>query len=137
MQNALCVADFQPPCFFQAVFSPPLGCVLAATELCKQVPYTLICGSLGRSQEHCVENTWLPRFLSLSGPGSWESLDITWVLGPGWGLAGRGKPGPGSTKVVSECSLLFPRMSGDVSSQVFHMLARDLRPASRVCHTLH
>lgn len=37
----------------------------------------------------------------------------------------------------SGCPLLFPRMSGDVSSQVLHVLAGDLRPASRICHTLH
>lgn len=33
--------------------------------------------------------------------------------------------------------LLSSRMSGDVPSQVFHLLARHLWPTCRICHTLH
>lgn len=53
----------------------------------------------------------------------------------GW-LADAGKVQQQSG-VFSACPLLFPRMSGHVPSQVLHVLASHLWPASRICHTLH
>lgn len=83
---------------------------------------------------------WLSHFLSLKRPGSWGSLGVTWVTRPDWqARSGWWRKGMVQDKPreFSGCPLLFPRMSGDVSSQVLHVLASYLWPASRICHTLH
>ena len=53
----------------------------------------------------------------------------------GW-LAEAGS-GPASDGCVFSLFTAFPRMSGHVPSQVLHVLASHLWPASRICHTLH
>jgi hypothetical protein len=81
------------------------------------------------------------------GPSTWESLGNTWIPSPTCSaLLGVVNPGLGWHRKgyvelswacfqVVHCS--YPRMSGDVSSQVFHLLASYLRPACWIRHTLH
>lgn len=139
-QFAQCPHLCQRPALFARLGSP---CPASAGPR-RHILYTPVCGQPGSKPGKLG---WEPVAVSL--PASAEAphlgrlkdqLLLGLLTAPGWGRASRawleGHPlSPAS--VFSGCSLLSPRMSGDVSPQVLHVLASHLRPARRIRHTLH